>query len=159
MIREESPIDCGLRAQCQLWHSVYKTLRAQYTLQFLPDHFQTSPVSCGWWEKNPIDFGSWGQRSRSTLSLCVKPCGRHTDCSFSPFTFKLHMQIVEDEKKIQNTIGFSSSHHPQCKLWMMRGGKAYWLLVLGSRSRSFFALCVSNLVGTIQTLLITIYKM
>ena len=37
----------GVKGQGQLWHSVYKTLRAGYRLQFLPDHFQTSHVSCG----------------------------------------------------------------------------------------------------------------
>ena len=36
-----------VKGQCQLWHSVYKTLWTQYKLQFLPNHFQTSHVSCG----------------------------------------------------------------------------------------------------------------
>ena len=53
----------------------------------------------------PIDFGSSGQRSRgqrsrSTLTLCViKPCGHDTDYSFCPITFKLQMQVVDDESR------------------------------------------------------------
>ena len=37
----------GVKGQGQLWHSVYKTLWAGYRLQFMPNHFQTSHVSCG----------------------------------------------------------------------------------------------------------------
>ena len=40
-------LGCGVRGQGQLWHSVLKTLVAQYLLQFLPNHFQTSHASCG----------------------------------------------------------------------------------------------------------------
>ena len=36
----------GVKDQCQLGHSVYKTLWARYRLQFLPDYLQTSHVSC-----------------------------------------------------------------------------------------------------------------
>ena len=36
---------------------------------------------------NPIDFGSWGQKSRSNLALCIKPCGHDTDKSFLPNYF------------------------------------------------------------------------
>ena len=50
--------------------------------------------------RNPIDFGSWGQRSRSTLTLCcIKPCGCDTDYSFCPITFKLHMQAMDNERR------------------------------------------------------------
>ena len=38
----------GVKGQGQLWHSVYKTLWTRYRLQFLPNHFQTSHLSCGW---------------------------------------------------------------------------------------------------------------
>ena len=41
--------------------------------------------------RNPIEFGSWGHRSRSTLALCIKHCGHYTDYRFSPITFRLHM--------------------------------------------------------------------
>ena len=37
----------GVKGQGQLWHSVYSTLSTRYRLQFLPNHFQTSHVSCG----------------------------------------------------------------------------------------------------------------
>ena len=37
----------GVKCQGQLWHSVYKTLWTRYRQQFLPNHFQTSHVSCG----------------------------------------------------------------------------------------------------------------
>ena len=40
------------------------TLWTRYRLQFLPNHFQTSHVSCWWWEEEP--------GSQSTLALCVQ---------------------------------------------------------------------------------------
>ena len=49
----------------------------------------------------------FGQRSRSTLALgCIKPCGQDPDYSFWPITFKLHMQVVDDERR--NPIDFGS---------------------------------------------------
>ena len=45
-----NPIDFwsqGSKGQGQLWHFLNKTLWAGYRLQFLPNHFQTSHVSCG----------------------------------------------------------------------------------------------------------------
>ena len=71
--------------------------------------------------RNPIDFGSRGQRSMSTLALCtyyIKPCGHDSDYSFYPITFKLHMHIRHDERR--NPIDFGSR---------------------GQRSRSTLALC------------------
>ena len=38
--------------------------------------------------RNPIDFGSQGQRSRSTLALCIRHCGQDTDYSFCPNHFQ-----------------------------------------------------------------------
>ena len=32
-------------------------------------------------------------------TLCIKPCVHDTDYSFTPNTFKLHMSVVDDEKK------------------------------------------------------------
>ena len=69
--------------------------------------------------RNPVDFGSRGQRSRSTLALCIRPCGHNSDYSFCTITFKLHMHIHHDERS--NPIDFGS-----------------W----GQRSRSTLALCV-----------------
>ena len=57
-----------LKGQGQLWHTVYKALLAQYRLQFMSNHFQTSHVDDE--GRNPIDFGSWGHMSRSTLPPC-----------------------------------------------------------------------------------------
>ena len=37
---------------------------------FFSNQFQTSHVGYGWWGGNPIDFWSWGHRSRSTLPPC-----------------------------------------------------------------------------------------
>ena len=37
----------GVKGQGQLWHSVYKSLWAEYRLQFLNNHFQTSHASYG----------------------------------------------------------------------------------------------------------------
>ena len=58
----------GVKCQGQLWHSVYKAFLAQYRLQFMSNHFQTSHVDDA--RRNPIDFGSRGHRSRSTLPPC-----------------------------------------------------------------------------------------
>ena len=37
----------GVKGEGQLWHSVYNTLWTRYRLQFKPNHFQTSHVTCG----------------------------------------------------------------------------------------------------------------
>ena len=50
--------------------------------------------------RNPIDFGSRGQRSRSTLALCVQ-------------------DLVG---RIQTIVFAQSLSNFTCKLWMMRGG-------------------------------------
>ena len=50
-------------------------------------------------------------------TLCIRPCGQDTDYSFNEITFKLHMKVVDDERK--NPIYFGSQ---------------------GQRSRSTFAL-------------------
>ena len=58
----------GIKGQGQLWHSVYMTLQSWYRLQFMPN--QTLPVVDDE-RRKPIDFGSQGQRSMSTLAFCV----------------------------------------------------------------------------------------
>ena len=92
------------------------------------------------WSKVKVKF--------STLSL--KSCGHDTDYSFSPITFKLHMQVVHDERR--NPIDFGLQGQGQqvyktllaryrlvfvqsllnftCKLFMMRRGN---ILILGHR--------------------------
>ena len=92
----------GVKGQGQLWHSVYKTLWTQYRLQFLPNQFQTSYVSCGWWEDEPYWF--WVTMSKVKVNfgtMRIRPCGHYTDYRFCPITFK---------------------RHKSCKWWMMREG-------------------------------------
>ena len=62
-------------------------------------------------------------------SVCrASSCGRDTDYSFWPITFKFHMYFAYDERR--NPIDFGSR---------------------GQRSRSTLTLCLWNLVGKIQT--------
>ena len=70
MIRGETLLILGhrVKGQGQLLHSVYEALLAQYRLQFMSNHFQTWHVDDE--GRNPIDFGSLGHRSRSTLPTC-----------------------------------------------------------------------------------------
>ena len=39
-------------------------------------------------------------------TLCIGPCGHDTDYSFRPITFRLHIQVVDDERR--NPIDFGS---------------------------------------------------
>ena len=39
-------------------------------------------------------------------TLCIRPCGHDTDYRFSPITFRLHMQVLDDERR--NHIDFRS---------------------------------------------------
>ena len=81
-----------VKGQGQLWNFLYKTLWAGYRLQFLPNHFQTSLVSCGWWDEEPYWFWVTGSKVRVNFgTLCIRPCGHDTDYSFCPITLKLHM--------------------------------------------------------------------
>ena len=85
----------GVKGQGQLWHSVYKTLWTRYRLQFLPNHFQTSHVSCGWWEEEPYWFWVTGSKVKVNYgTLCIWPCGHNSDYSLCPITFKLHMHFT-----------------------------------------------------------------
>ena len=86
-------------------------------LPFLPNHFKLRMQVVDDERRNPIDFGSRGQRS--TLALCIKPCGHDTDYSFCPITTKLQMHIADDDRR--NPIDVRSR---------------------GQRSRSTLALCV-----------------
>ena len=95
----------GVKGQGQLWHSVYKTLWTRYRLQFLPNHFQTSHVSCGRWEEEPYWFGFTGSKVKVNVgTLCITPYEYNTDYSLCPTTFNF-----------------------TCRLWMMR---AETLLIL-----------------------------
>ena len=101
-------LHCMVNGQSQLWHSMYKTLWAKYRLQFLFNHFQTSFVSCGWWEEDPYQFWVMGSKVKVNFCiLCIKPCGTK-----------------------QTTILVQSLSNFIWKLWMMRGGT---LLILSHR--------------------------
>ena len=54
----------GFKGQGQLWHSVYNALWAQYRLQFKFKLHMSVVDDEG---RNPIEFGSQGQRSSSIL--------------------------------------------------------------------------------------------
>ena len=60
-----------VKGQGQLRHSVYKTLWAGYRLHFFLDHFQTSHVSCGWWEEEPYLF--WVKGSKVKVNFAPPP--------------------------------------------------------------------------------------
>ena len=108
-VERRDPIDFGSQGQRsrQHWHSTYKTMWAQYRLQFLPNHFQTSHAHCWWWEEETYWFWVTGSKVKVNVgTLCIKPCGLFTDYSFCPITFKLHMHIVGNERK--NLIDFGS---------------------------------------------------
>ena len=95
-----------------------------------------------------------GHRSRLALVLCIKPFGHDTDYGFSLITFKIHMQVVEDEK--MNPIDFGSWDHWSrsnftWKLLKSRRGTVL-ILVHGVKGRGqLWYFFVWNLVGTIQT--------
>ena len=50
----------------------------------------------------PIDLGIKGQGQLFTL--CIKPFGHDTDCNFSSISFKIHMQVLDNERR--NSIDF-----------------------------------------------------
>ena len=66
-----------------------------------------------------LGHGVKGQGQIWYLSIIHVPCGHNADYSFSPITFKLNMQVVDDERK--NPVNFESQ---------------------GQWSRSTVALCV-----------------
>ena len=103
-------------------------------------------------------------------------CGYDSDYSFCPITFKLHMWVVDDERRnpldlgsqgqswrstlalcvsdivhtIQTTVFAQSFSNFSCKLWMMRGGT---LLIFGQgvEGQGQLRHYVLDLVDTIQT--------
>ena len=89
--------------------------------------------SPSWWEEEPIDFRSPGQRLRWNLALCLS-------------------NIV---RTIEATFFAHSLSNFSCKLFMMRGGA---LLILGHWVKgqgSNLAVCLWNLVDIIQTSVFT----
>ena len=98
----------------------------------------TLNVHCCGWEEEPYWGWSLGQRSRSSLALCIKPCWQDFYCRLSPITFKLTMKVVDDERKIpidfgsrgktsrstlaQTTVFSQSLWNLTCKLFIVRAG-------------------------------------
>ena len=78
-------------------HPQHSQKLASMRLQFLLNHFQTSHVSSGWWEEEPWVTGSKVKVNFGTI--CTRPCGHDSDYSFCLITFKLHMQVVDDERR------------------------------------------------------------
>ena len=110
-----------VKGQGQLWHSVYKTLWTGYRQQLLQKHFQTSHVSCGWWEEEPYWFWVTGSKVKVNFgTLCIRPCGQDTDYSF----VSSHFQTT----------------HVGCGWW---GEEPYWFWVTGSKVKvNIGTLCI-----------------
>ena len=62
-------LDHGVKVQGQRWHSIYKPSRHDTDYSFCPITFKLHMQVANDERRNPIDFGSNGQRSRSTLAL------------------------------------------------------------------------------------------
>ena len=62
----------------------------------------------------PIDLGSKVKVILGTL--CIKPFGHNTDYSFSPITFKLLMEVVDDERRSLIYFGFDIGFNSKFKV-------------------------------------------
>ena len=98
--------------------------------------------------------------------MCIRPCGQDTNCSFSPISFKLHMSVVDEERR--SPIDFGSQRKGQlwhfvyikpcghdtdyiflpahfqtspksCWWWDV---EHYWFWVAGSKFKVTFGLCL-----------------
>ena len=117
----------GVKGQGQLWKSVYKTLWTQYRLlQFLPNHFQTSHVSCRSWEEEPYWFWQIGSKVKVNFDTLFKILWAGYRLQFLPNNFQ--------------------PSHISC--WW-REEEPYWFGVTGSKVNVNFAifgtlsLCIS----------------
>ena len=99
-----------VKGQGQLWHSVYKTLsRLVDTIQTTVLAESLSNFTCKLWmirRGTPLILGHGVKGKVNFGTLCIKPCGQDKDYIFFPITFKLHMYVVDDERK--NPIDFGS---------------------------------------------------
>ena len=110
----------GVKGQGQLWHSVYKTLWTRYRLQCLPNHFQTSHVSCGWWKEEPYWFWVTGSKVKVNFGTVYKTLWTQKRLQFFPNHFQT-----------------SHAHSPWCE------EEPYWFWVTGSKVKvSFGTLCI-----------------
>ena len=92
-------------------------LWAQYKLQILPHHFQTSHVSCSWWEEEPYWFLVTESKVKVKFgTLSIKPCGHKYRQQYLPNHFQ--------------------TSHASCGWWEE---EPYWFLVTGSKGNVNFA--------------------
>ena len=109
-----------VQGQGQLWHSMYKTLWTQYRTQFLPNHFQTSHVSCGWWEEEPYWFWVTGSKVKVNFRTVYKTSWAWYRLQFLPNHFQ--------------------TSHVSCG---SREEEPYWFGVTGSKVKvNFGTLCI-----------------
>ena len=89
----------GVRGQGHLWYSVYKPCGHDTVCSVSPITFKLTLSNltcklCMMRRGTLLIFGVMGSRVKVTFgTLCIKPCGHDTDCSFSPIVFfsRLHM--------------------------------------------------------------------
>ena len=77
-----------VKGQGLLWHSVYKTLWTRYRLQFLPNHFQTSHASFGWWEEELYWFLIVESKVKVNFSSVYKTLWARYKLQFLPNHFQ-----------------------------------------------------------------------
>ena len=106
----------GVKGQGQLWHSVYKTLWARYRLQFLPNHFQHSHASCGWWEEEPYWF--WIARSKVKVNF--------NTLKYKTLWVRYRQQFLPNRFQISRAI---------CGWW---DEEPFWFWVAGSKAKVNF---------------------
>ena len=99
------------KGQGQLRDSACETVWAGYRLQFLLDHFQSSQ-SCKLWMMREGTLTIFGCRIKGQGQLVYSV--HNTDYSFCPITFKVHMHVVDDERR--NPIDFRSRGKSQGQL-------------------------------------------
>ena len=104
-----------VKGEGQIWHSVYQTLCTRYRLQFLPNHFQTSHVSCGWWEEEPYWFLVTGSKVKVNFGTMYKTLWTRYRLQFLPNHFQ--------------------TSPVSCQWWEE---EPYWLWIMGSKVKVNF---------------------
>ena len=108
----------GVKGQGQLWNSCIKPCGHDiHVTTYCPTTFKLHMQVLDDERSNPIDFGLQGQRSRSTLALCVKKktLWARYRLKFLPNHFQLYTQIVDDERR--NPIDLVLGVKGQGQLW------------------------------------------
>ena len=100
---EIRPLVGGLMSESV--HPLCSGLWAQYRLQFLPNYFQTSHVSCWWWEEEPYWF--WATVSKVKVNfgtLCINLVG-----TIQTTVLVQSVSNVDDERRNPIDFGYCSS--------------------------------------------------